>query len=55
MFNGDFSELGTTIYDPLTKQPFLLALTGHPPAANAARRVAADRRGQLGQLPHTRA
>jgi len=22
MFNGDFSELGTTIYDPLTKQPF---------------------------------
>src|SRR5438094_7854271 len=22
MFNGDFSELGTTIYDPLTSQPF---------------------------------
>jgi MFS family permease len=37
----------------LTKQPFLLALTGHPPAASAARRVAANRRGQLGQLPHT--
>jgi hypothetical protein len=34
----------------LTKEPFLLALTGHPPADRAARRVASDRRDRLMQL-----
>jgi hypothetical protein len=31
----------------LTKEPFVLALTGHPPAVRAARRVVAGRRDEL--------
>jgi len=34
----------------LTKEPFLLALTGHAPAHRAARRVVDARRDQLMQL-----